>query len=373
MEDLTTLREQIDALDDKLTKLYLERIELVKKVGEYKQKNNVQVLHKNREQEIIDRLALNKSDAEKRHIENLYKNIFNYSKLIQIKGVAVEKIQNKANSLSDIVKESDKICCQGVTGAYSELASKQIFGNRGVHFVSTFTEVFEKVKSGEYEFGVLPIENSTAGSVNEVYENLNKYNLYIVGGKKLSIRHSLLAKEGTTKENLKAVYSHIQGLSQCKNNIEKLNVDCMSVLNTALGAKIVSESSEHIGAIASEENAKIYGLKVLDSDFADNKNNFTRFIVISKKMLLTKNANRISLIITLKNRPNALCEMLSAIMGLNLQLLKIESRPKQNTDFEVIFYLDVEGNLNDENVQKMLLALKSYTESVKLCGEYFES
>lgn len=370
MEDLTTLREKIDDIDNKLSEIYLDRIELVKKVGEFKKNNNVNVLHQNREQEIIDRLSLGKTETEKNHITHLYKNIFNYSKMLQTQPKDIEGIS--VESFYDIVEDADKICCQGVNGAYSEIAAKSIFKDKDIVFVPTFKKVFEKIQNGECEFGVLPIENSTAGSVNEVYEGLNDFDLFIVDAVKLSIRHSLLVKKGTTKNNLTKIYSHIQGLSQCKNYIENLNVDCVSVLNTAMAAKMVSESNEHVAAIASCENAKIYGLEILENDISDNQNNFTRFIVISKKKILSKKSNRISLIITLQNRPNALCEMLNAIMGLNLQLLKIESRPKQNTDFEVVFYLDVEGNLNDEPVKKMLEVLKNYTESIKLCGEYFE-
>ena len=368
--NLTDLRNRIDDIDKEILKLFIERMDIAKDVAMFKVENNLPVFQSSREIEIINNVRNNSPEKLKNSSEVLFKNIMDISKYCQ----EIEIFNNQGNfSYIDFINNNGfSIGCQGVDEAYSHIASKKLFGENNVVFFKTFDEVFEAVENGSIDFGVLPIQNSTAGSVAKTYELLRKYNLYISSSISLKLSHCLATRKGVKIENIKKVYSHEQALWQCSDYLKDNNFDGCAFSNTALSAEYVKNCDENFACICSVDCAKLNGLEILSEDISNADENYTRFICISKKIFIPKNADIISVSLSLPHSSGALYSLLTKFAVAGLNLLRIESKPIASKDFDVVFYLDFAGSIKDENVVKLLTALKNELNYFKFLGNYNE-
>lgn len=377
MEELTILREQIDNIDDQIVELYAKRMDLVKQIGIKKQKNQVSAVDTTREKTIINRVTAKVNDDIKLYTKQVFNTMFDTSKAYQNSFIYLDTDIKRQlicglENISDF-PTSASVACQGVAGAYSSIAAERLFEISDITYFKDFNGVFSAIERGFCEYGILPVENTTAGTVNSVYDLMKKHEFYIVKTLCLRVQHNLLAKQGTKLEDIKEIVSHEQAITQCKGLISKLGVKVTIVENTATAAMMVSQSDrKDIAAISSKECADIYGLKVLQSNIQDAENNVTRFICISKNLKIFKGANKISLILNIPHVKGSLNKILTKFSTLSLNLTKLESRPLPNTDFEFAFYFDFEGDIENVSVQNLLSELQLESDSFTFLGYYKE-
>ena len=375
---LEELRKQIDEIDDKISDLYVKRMEICKQIGIEKANQGSAVNVVDREKAVVNRITADKPDEMKRYLKLLYDTVFFQSKNYQ--GKYVKTKSDTVQSLRSILAKprldfpvSATVACQGVKGAYSGEATEKLFDISDVTYFKTFEGVFNAVDKGLCEYGVLPIENSNAGSVSQVYDLMKKYNFYIVKSVRVQISHALCAKKGVKLSEIKTVYSHGQALMQCAEHLKNLGVKTVEVENTAVAAKMVAESEDKtIGAICSDSCAEIYNLCALERAMQDNGNNFTRFICISKNLEVFKGADKISVTTSLANKAGSLNKMLSRFSALGLNLTKLESRPIANSQFEFMFYFDFEGDIESDDVLNLLGELENSSDKFVFLGSYKE-
>lgn len=376
--NLEDLRKQIDEIDDVISDLYVKRMEICKEIGIKKAEQGSAVNVSAREKAIVNRITADKPDEMKRYLKLLYDTVFFQSKNYQ--GKVVKAKSETADLLRDILSKprqdfpiSATVACQGVNGAYSGVAADKLFDITDVTYFKTFEGVFTAVDKGLCEYGVLPIENSNAGSVSQVYDLMKKHNFYVVKSVRVQISHALCAKKGAKLSEIKTVYSHGQALMQCAEHLKNLGVKTIEVENTAVAAKMVAESEDKtIGAICSDACAEIYNLCVLERAMQDNGNNFTRFICISKDLKVFKGAEKISVMTSLANKSGSLNKMLSRFSALGLNLTKLESRPIANSQFEFMFYFDFEGDIESDDVLNLLGELENSSDKFVFLGSYKE-
>jgi len=270
--------------------------------------------------------------------------------------------------------KSASVACQGVKGAYSQSAADILFEDSDIMYMRTFDGVFRAVDAGLCQYGILPIENSNAGSVTDVYDLMKAYNAYIVRSVKMSIVHTLLANEKVQLKDIKEIYTHEQAASQCSSFIEKHpHINLVMCANTATAAQMVAESGRtDIAAIASANCAELYDLVTLEQNVQNNSNNYTRFICISKKCEVYGSPDRISLMLTVEHKSGTLFEVIKQFADLDLNLVKLESRPLADTDFDFMFYFDVQANIDDAKVHELFTRLNLCTKYLAFLGNYNE-
>lgn len=376
--DLTDVRKQIDALDDELVSLYVKRMELVKEVGVIKSQTSKAVHDDQREKEIVYRLSQNVPNDMKLYLKELYDTVFYTSKAYQSRFVKqsspVKEELDKLieNGLKDFPIDGT-IACQGVFGANSNVAAEKLFPISDITYFKTFEGVFNAVEKGLCEFGVLPLENSTAGSVSEVYDLMRKYDFHIVKSLRLQIDHCLAGLTDDISQ-IKRVISHPQALSQCAEFLKELGVKTEVAENTAVAAKNLAESGDKsVAVLCSKEGAIAYGLKVIKAKVQDNQKNYTRFICITKDLRIYNGADKISIMTSLAHTPGSLNKIVGRFYAFGLNLTKIESRPIEGSDFEFMFYFDFEGNVLDEQVRNLIAELDNGSDKFVLLGSYKES
>ena len=274
----------------------------------------------------------------------------------------------------DVFPQTGLVACQGVEGANSQVACDKLLPRGNIVYVKSFEAVVAAVESGLCKFGVLPIENSSNGSVRTVYGLLQSHNLSIVRSTRLCIRHELLTLPGVKMEDITEIYSHEQAIGQCSRFLNGLNgVRVIPCANTAVAAKMVAESgSRHAAAISSHPCAELYGLECLNDRIQDSDNNYTRFICITKDPAIYAGANRISLVIAFENRPGALYDILSKLAALDINLTKLESCPVVGSDFEFIFFLELDATVKDPSVLAMLEEMERSCAQFQFLGNYAE-
>ncbi len=372
------LRKQIDAIDDEIVELYVKRMAICKEIGIKKAEVGSSVNVSEREKAIVKRITEGKNDDMKRYLKHLYETIFfqskNYQgKFIKTRSETVDALNKILQDKRDNFPVSASVACQGVSGAYSGVAADKFFDIADVTYFKTFDGVFSAVDKGLCEYGVLPIENSNAGSVSQVYDLMKKYNFYIVKSARVQISHTLCAKRGVKLSEIKTVYSHGQAIMQCAEHLKNLGVKAIEVENTAVAAKMVSESEDRtIAAICSDDCAEIYNLCALERAMQDNGNNFTRFICISKNLKVFKGSDKISVMTSLANKSGSLNKTLSRFSTLGLNLTKLESRPIANSQFEFMFYFDFEGDIESSDVLNLLGELENSSDKFVFLGSYKE-
>lgn len=378
--DLSKIRENIDIIDDQIATLYGKRMKLVEQVSEAKKQSGKAVLDPDREKNIILRVTEKVDDESKVYLKRVFETIFETSKAYQTMNAEYH------SNISDRIKSAlikgelkfpvkAKVACQGVMGAYSGIAAERLFEIADVSYFRNFEGVFQAVEKGFCKYGVLPIENSSAGSVNQVYDLMKEHKFCIVRSIRLPVSHNLVANHDTKKEDVKEILSHEQALSQCKKYLEQFtNAKITACANTAVAAKMVAESGrKDIVAISSRECADLYGLKLLETNVQDSDNNYTRFILITKDMEFYAGANKISIMTTLpQNAPGSLNKLLSKFANLGINLTKLESRPIVGSSFEFMFYFDFNCDIREKGVQNLLSELDNSTEQFTFLGAYGE-
>jgi len=269
-------------------------------------------------------------------------------------------------------KKEIRVAYQGELGAYSESAVYTFFGDTAVAIpCKGFSDVFKKVEVGDTEYGVVPIENSIEGSVNQVYDLFLVYDHKVCGEIVLKIDHCLIANKGTKFDDVKVIYSHPQALAQCRNFLENLNCEIISTYDTAGSVKMIKEKRMlNAGAIASEKAAKIYGMEILSKNISDTPNNLTRFFVLSKNDAAASGNDKTSIIFSTKHVPGALYQVLGEFAKRGINLTKIESRPTKRQPWEYNFYLDFEGHRTEKRCTEAIESLRSKAVFVKVLGSY---
>jgi len=376
--ELSDIRMKIDAVDDQLLKLFLERMELAEEVAAYKNAHKQPILNKTREREVLAKVTEKAGDKE-RYAYHLFSTLFELSRsrqaeLISAPTKVAAQVKASLAAGHDIFPQTGLVACQGVEGANSQVACDRLFPRGNIVYVKTFAGVVSAVESGLCKFGVLPIENSSNGSVRAVYELLQNHKLSIVRSTRLCIRHELLTLPGVKMEDITEIYSHQQAIGQCSKFLNALNgVHVIPCDNTAIAAQMVAQSgNRHAAAISSHPCAELYGLECLNGNIQDSDNNYTRFICISKDPVIYAGANRISLIVSTDNKPGALYEILSKLAALDINMTKLESCPVTGRNFEFIFFLEIEASVQDPSVLAMLQELERNCSGFQYLGSYAE-
>ncbi len=381
MLDLNQIRQEIDTIDNQIVSLYKQRMEKAKQVAEYKISVGKPVLDKEREKQKIEALTKQADSQFNKHgIEELFSQIMAISRKLQyqileqhgaLEQVSFEKVNNTKETANK--KQQIKVVFQGVEGAYSHVAMNQYFGTDIESFhVQTWEEAMEAVQKEAADFAVLPIENSSAGMVGDVYDLLVKYNNTIVGEVYIKVQHALLGLPGATIKQIKTVYSHPQGLMQCGEYLSKhKHWNTISQLNTAVSAvKVLNDNDITQAAIASEFAGQLYGLSILEKQINDNKSNTTRFIIVTKNKIYEENAKKVSICLEIAHESGSLYNILSHFIFNNLNMTKIESRPIKDKPFEYRFFIDFEGNLSDSSVKNALQGINAEVSMLKILGNY---
>ncbi len=378
--DLEKIRQEIDQVDDQIASLYNKRMNLVDDVVKAKKEQNKSVSDPERENKIVLRVTGQVDEDKQVYLKRVFETIFETSKAYQTTKISVhsaigEKISEALSKGYLSFPDRARVACQGVAGAYSGIAAERMFELADVTYFKNFDGVFQAVEKGLCKYGVLPIENSYAGSVNQVYDLMKAHKFYIVKSLRLSVSHNLVVKRDTELKDIREIFSHEQAISQCKKYLEKFPLaKITAVPNTAVASKMVKESDRtDVAAICSRECAALYDLKLLETNVQDTDNNYTRFILITKDMEFYQNANKISVMTTLpQNSAGSLNKLLSKFSQLGINLTKLESRPIVGSSFEFMFYFDFECDIAKQGVRNLISELDNSTEQFTFLGAYSE-
>lgn len=373
--DLLELREQIDVIDKQIVELYEQRMEICGRVAEYKIETGKKVFDRQREMEKLAKVkSLTHNEFNSHGVEELFEQIMSMSRKLQYQLLAQHGSQGKLPfiGVDELETCRARVVFQGAEGAYSQAAMTQYFGDQIQSFhVDTFRDAMSAIDEGSADFAVLPIENSTAGIVNEIYDLLVEFENYIVGEQILQIRHCLLGVPGAGIEDIRTVYSHPQSLMQSSRFLSGYDWRQISMQNNAFAAqKVSAEGDKSQAAIASEYAAKVYGLEVLRQGVNQEEDNSTRFIIVTNQKVFRKDANKVSICFELPHQSGSLYHMLSHFIYNNLNMCKIESRPIEDRNWEYRFFIDFEGNLADSAVKNALRGLRDEARNMKILGNY---
>ncbi len=377
MSGLSDIRSEINEINDQMLELFLRRMKLSEQVAESKKKQGIPLLDRAREREVLAEMTGKAGEMEP-YVYQLFSTLFELSKAhqgeIYSPPTKVRAQVEKALAAAEpCFPRSGIVACQGTEGGNSQAACDKLLPRGNIVYVKTFEAVFNAVESGLCKYGVLPIENSSYGSVRGVYELLQSKSFSIVRSINLCIRHELLVKPGIKLDEIKEIYSHEQALGQCSRFIASLgnSVKVIPCDNTAVAAKMVSESNyPYAAAICSHQCAELYGLECVKSDIQDSDNNYTQFICITKDPIIYPGANRISLVIACANRSGALNEILSKLSAHGVNMSKLESCPVTGRNFEFIFFLELDACVEEPGVLSMLEELERSCENFTFLGNY---
>lgn len=373
--DLLELRQQIDVIDSQIVDLYEKRMDVSRQVAEYKISTGKKVFDKQREAEKLAKVkSLTHNEFNSHGIEELFEQIMSMSRKLQYRLLAENGSLGKLPfiGVDELETEQARVVFQGAEGAYSQAAMMQYFGDKVHSFhVDSFRDAMSAIDEGSADFAVLPIENSTAGIVNEIYDLLQEYENYIVGEQIIKIEHCLLGVPGTKLSDIRTVYSHPQSLMQSAKYLSNHDWQQISMQNNAFAAKKVAEDNDRTqAAIAGEYAAKVYGLEVLDKGINDSGVNSTRFIIVTNQKIFRKDAKKVSICFEVPHESGSLYHMLSHFIYNNLNMTKIESRPIEDRAWEYRFFIDFEGNLADSAVKNALRGLRDEARNMKILGNY---
>ncbi|MBQ3099959.1 MAG: chorismate mutase [Clostridia bacterium] len=377
--DIKDARQKIDEIDAQLIKLFTERMNTSAAIAEYKRENNKPVFDPARERDIINKITSETDPELESYAKTLYLTMFDLSrsyqkKLLRGKSKLSERIEKvTAENPTEFPKRAI-VACQGVEGAYSQQACEKLFEYPSIMYFNNFEGVFNAVERGLCRYGVLPLENSAAGSVNAVYDLMNKHQCYITAGLKLFIEHKLLAPEGTALSDIKEIFSHEQAINQCSDFLKSLpGVKVTVCENTAAAAKMVATGGrKDVAAIGSKECTVLYNLNVLETNIQNTENNYTRFICISKNLEIYPGASKTSIVMTLPHKPGALYNTIARFASLGLNLTKLESRPISGSNFEFMFYFDIDASVYSAELRALISELENDCEQFSYLGSYIE-
>ena len=368
------LYAQLNEIDTQLLQLFKRRLDTAKELA-----NQLPVMNRMNERNALANLSEQAGADYADYVYALYSDIFDMSRAYGEKTDAVntELYKNIAQAIAktpQLFPEEAIVACQGVEGAYSQQACDKLFAHPQIMYFTDFESVFSAVDAGLCRYGVLPLENSTAGSVSKIYDLMMKYNFSIVRSMRLKVDHNLLAKKGTKLEDVREIFSHEQAINQCGDFLKKLeNVKATAYANTAMAAQMTAQSERtDVAALSSRYCADLYGLECLASSVQDRGNNYTRFICISKTPEIYPGADKTSVMMTLPHKPGSLYKVLARLYSLNINLTKLESRPMPDRDFEFMFYFDLEASVYSPRFAEFMGSLEGLCESFKYLGSYSE-
>ncbi len=377
--DLTELRQKIDQIDSELVRLFTERMSISSQVADYKKENNMPIYVPSRERAILQSVAEQAGPEMANYTRVLYSMLFELSRSYQGKQNSdatklYNEITKSIENTPKLFPQTPMVACQGVEGAYAQIACEKIFKSPMIMYFKSFDAVFTAIEQGLCQYGILPIENSTAGSVKKVYDLMIHHNFSIVRTFRLKIDHNLLTKPGTKIEQITQIYSHEQAINQCSDFLRKFpNAQIIPVENTAVAAEMVAKSDRmDIAALSSRACEELYGLECLAASVQDKGNNRTRFICISKNLEIYPGADRTSIMMILSHKPGALYKVLARMYVLGINVVKLESRPIPDRDFEFMFYFDLETSIYSEEFVQLMCELDEMCEEFKYLGSYSE-
>lgn len=373
--DLLQLREKIDEIDAQIVSLYEQRMEVSSQVAHYKINTGSKVFDKQREKEKLEKVrAMTHNEFNAYGIQELFEQIMSMSRKLQYRLLAENGSMGRLPfiGVEKLDTPAARVVFQGAEGAYSQAAMLRYFGDEVSSFhVETFRDAMTAIEEGSADFAVLPIENSTAGIVSEIYDLLVEFENYIVGEQIIQIEHCLLAAPGTKKEDIKRVYSHPQSLMQSARYLNDYNWQQISMQNNAFAAKKVAEEQDGTqAAVAGEHAGRIYGLEVLEKGINQSDTNSTRFIIVTNQKIYQKDADKISICFEVPHKSGSLYHMLSHFIYNNLNLTRIESRPIEDRNWEYRFFVDFQGSLEDSAVKNALRGLREEARNMKILGNY---
>lgn len=361
--DLNQCRDEIDRIDKELIRLFQERMEVVENVGKYKKAHNIPILNEEREKQVIEKNLLLMKDSLKKEGKEFLEDLMSISR----------KYQQKILMNKNIKKSDSTIGYPGVRGSFCHQALIEYFGTEeNTKNYKEFEDVFDDLKNDNIDYGVLPIENSSTGAITKVYDLIRNYGFHIVGEQYVSIDQNLIGLDGSEITDIKEVYSHTQGFEQSSRFLDAhKDWTLIPHYNTAISVKYVKDMNDKTkAAIASKEAARIYDMHIIKEGINDNRNNTTRFVIISKTPESSKENNKNSIVFSLKHEAGSLYNVLKYFAQNSINLLKIESRPREETNWEYFFYIDFSGNMNDNNVINAVEQLKSNSSYYRLLGSY---
>ncbi len=377
--ELSEYRKELDKIDEEILILFTERMKLSSEIAEYKRENSLPVLDLRREKEKLARIEEMSPTEYSDYCFTLFSIIMALSRsrqnqLLRRDSNETAAIEKAIRETAPLFPEKAIVACQGVEGAYSGIACEKLFKRPSIFYFSTFDAVFSAVEKGLCKYGVVPVENSTAGSVNAVYDLMNRHDFRIIRSVRIKVDHNLLVRPGTKKEEIREIYSHGQALSQCAVFLQSFpNAKIIPCENTAVAAKMVAESKEAgVAALSSRECSKLYGLEALMSSVQDSADNYTRFICISKNLEIYPGADHTSLMMVVRDEPGALCSVLSRLYALDINIHKLESRPIPGRNWEYMFYFDLDASVYSPKFIQLMGELDEMCESYEYLGSYTE-
>ena len=377
--DLNEIRTKIDTIDDQMVKLFCQRMALSAQVADYKKANNLAIFVPQRERAILQKVAEQSGPVMENYARTLYSTLFELSRSYQNKrnndvSPLFSEITDAIENTPKLFPQAPMVACQGVEGAYSQIACEKIFKSPFIMYFKNFEGVFSAIEKGMCQYGILPIENSTAGSVNKVYDLMIQHKFSIVRTFRLKVDHNLLVNPGAQLSDIKEIYSHEQAINQCAGFLHGLTgVNVIPVANTAIASEMVSRSGrKDVAALSSRFCAELYGLECLAASVQDKGNNHTRFICISKNLEIYPGADKTSIMMILNHKPGALYKVLARLYTLGINVTKLESRPLPDREFEFMFYFDLETSIYSEEFIQLMCELDDLCEEFKYLGSYLE-
>lgn len=377
--DINALRLEMDACNKQILEAFEHRMDIASRIGDVKRSLGLRVTDPRRERQILSAIADQASPEFKSYATVLFSLLMEVSSAHQEHRIRPtsplrERIEQALETTPKLFPQFASVACQGVDGAYSQLAAEKIFKRPNITFYRNFEGVFQAVESGACEYGVLPIENSSAGTVNAVYDLMMEHDFHIVRTYRLKVDHNVLANEGATLEGITEIYSHQQAINQCARYLEGMpHVKVTPVTNTAEAARMVAESGRtDVAALSSRACASLYGLSVLARQVNDSDNNYTRFACITKDLQVFPGADRTSLMMVAPHEPGALYKVLARFYALDINLTKLQSRPILGQDFEFMFYFDLDASVYSPEFASLVCELEDFCDDFKYLGTYSE-
>lgn len=369
----------MDACNKQILEAFEHRMDIASCIGDVKRSLGLRVTDPRRERQILSAIADQASPEFKSYATVLFSLLMEVSSAYQEHRMRPtsplrERIEQALETTPKLFPQFASVACQGVDGAYSQLAAEKIFKRPNITFYRNFEGVFQAVESGTCEYGVLPIENSSAGTVNAVYDLMMEHDFHIVRTYRLKVDHNVLANEGATLEGITEIYSHQQAINQCARYLEGMpHVKVTPVTNTAEAARMVAESGRtDVAALSSRACASLYGLSVLARQVNDSDNNYTRFACITKDLQVFPGADRTSLMMVAPHEPGALYKVLARFYALDINLTKLQSRPILGQDFEFMFYFDLDASVYSPEFASLVCELEDFCDDFKYLGTYSE-
>ena len=377
--ELSDYRKRLDEIDEEILHLFSERMDIAVEIASWKQENSLPVLDARREKEKLQRIEEMSDPELSDYSFTLFSMLMELSRsrqnrILHRDSPETRAIETALRDTPQLFPEKAVVACQGVEGAYSGIACEKLFLRPSIFYFSSFDAVFTAVEKGLCRYGVIPVENSTAGTVNAVYDLMVKHDFRIVRSVRIKVDHNLLVRPGTKVEDIREIYSHGQALTQCASFLQRFpNAKIIPCENTAVAAKMVAESNDPgVAALSSRSCAKLYGLEILMGSVQDSDNNYTRFICISKNLEIYPGADHTSLMMVIRDEPGTLHHVLARFYVLGINMHKLESRPIPGRNWEYRFYFDLDTSVYSPKFIQLMGELGDICEEYEYLGSYSE-